>query len=105
MTKGKIKAFYIFNYVILFLTASVNFINIWLWNSSNEKYNLLDSLFHKYEALSAFLIIPFFFFAMIFILVKNRKNLKTHDIVLIAISIFLDLFIGMFTLGMVAVRF
>ena len=50
-------------------------------------------------------IIPFFFFAMIVLLVKNRNELKGTEKALIGISIPLDLFIGLYTPALYVTRF
>jgi hypothetical protein len=54
---------------------------------------------------SSLFIIPFFFFAMIFLLVTNRKNMKGNEIALVGISFPLDIFIGFYTLALYTARF
>jgi hypothetical protein len=105
MTKRKIKAFYISHYIILAFTVLVDLINTRIVNWLYKEYNLFDMFLWKYEMVSSLFIIPFFFFAMIFLLVTNRKNMKGNEIALVGISFPLDIFIGFYTLALYAARF
>lgn len=104
MTKRKIKAFYIFHYFVLVFTVLVDFINPRIPNWLYKEYNLFDMFLWKYEMVSSFLILPFFFFAMIFLLVTNRKNMKKIETALVGISFPFNILIGFYTFVLYAAR-
>jgi uncharacterized BrkB/YihY/UPF0761 family membrane protein len=105
MTKRKIKAFYISHYIILAFTVLIDFINPKIPNWLYKEYNPFDMFLWKYEMVSAFFVLPFFFFAMIYILVTNRENIKKSEIAIIGISFPLDIFIGIYTIALYTARF
>ena len=105
MTKRQIKAFYISHYIILVITALVDFINPKIPNWLYKEYNIFDMFLWKYEMVASSLVLPFFFFAMIVLLVTNRKNMKGNEIALVGISFPLDIFIGFYTLALYTARF
>ena len=105
MTKRQIKAFWISHYIILLITALIDFINPRIPNWLYKEYNLFDMFLWKYELFASIFVLPFFFFAMIYILVTNRKNIKKSEIAIIGISIPLDIFIGIYTIALYTARF
>ena len=105
MTKRQIKAFYISHYIILVITALVDFINPRIPNWLYKEYNLFDMFLWKYEMVTSSLVLPFFFFAMIVLLVTNRKNMKGNEIALVGISLPLNIIFEVYSLALYTARF
>lgn len=105
MTKRQIKAFYISHYIILVITALVDFINPRIPNWLYKEYNLLDMFLWKYELFASIFVLPFFFFAMIVLLVTNRKNMKGNEIALVGISLPLNIIFEVYSLALYTARF
>ena len=105
LQEKKIKAFYIAHYCILAVTVIIDVINTRIANWLYKEYNALDMFLWKYELITSIFIIPFFFFAMIVLLVKKKDKLKGNEKALAGFSIPLDIFIGFYTLALYAARF
>ncbi len=51
------------------------------------------------------LVLPFFFFAMIVLLMTNRKNMKGNEIALVGISLPLNIIFEVYSLALYTARF
>lgn len=105
MTKRQIKAFWISHYIILLITALIDFINPRIPNWLYKEYNLFDMFLWKYELFASIFVLPFFFFAMIVLLVTNRRNMKRSEIALVGISIPLNIIFEVYSLALYTARF